>query len=169
MLESNPCPLGSPSGAVTAEAAESLTVRGTPAGSRPCATDAAATSSASTDVPFATSDAPGTDVTTTADVVVVSAGATSAVAGDKHTGKSGVHWSISLFEEILNKRTIVDRRFREHASTYSFSARRKPDTMAKFFVALLVLVAIYAAEAQHNPGHGHKGCFNGYDYDCCRN
>ena len=33
---------------------------------------------------------------------------------------SGVHWSISLFEEILNKRTIVDRRFREHASTYSF-------------------------------------------------
>ena len=54
-------------------------MRGTPAGSRPCATDAAATSSASMDVPFATSDAPGTDATTTADVVVVSTGATSAV------------------------------------------------------------------------------------------
>ncbi|KAI0237865.1 hypothetical protein LSAT2_011547 [Lamellibrachia satsuma] len=65
------------------EAAERITVRGTPAGRRPCATDAAATSSASRDVPFATSDAPGTDATTTADVVVVSAGATTAVATDK--------------------------------------------------------------------------------------
>ncbi|KAI0232353.1 hypothetical protein LSAT2_017307 [Lamellibrachia satsuma] len=27
--------------------------------------------------------------------------------------------SLSLFEEILNKRSIVDRRFREHTSTYS--------------------------------------------------
>ena len=63
-------------------------MRGTRAGSRPCATDAAATSSASTDVPFATGDAPGTDATTTADVVVVSAGATSAVAGDKRTAKT---------------------------------------------------------------------------------
>ena len=69
------------------QAAESLTVRGTRAGSRPCATDAAATSSASTDVPFATSDVPGTDATTIADVVVVSAGATSAVAVDKRTAK----------------------------------------------------------------------------------
>ena len=62
-------------------------MRGTPAGSRPCATDAAATSFASTDVLFATGDALGTDATTTADVVVVSAGATTAVAGDKHTAK----------------------------------------------------------------------------------
>ena len=62
-------------------------MRSTTAGSRPCATDAAATSSASTDVPFATRDAPGTDATTTADAVVVSAGATTAVAGDKDTSK----------------------------------------------------------------------------------
>ena len=62
-------------------------MRGTPAGSRPCATDAVATSSASTDVPFATGDAPGTDATTTADAVVVSAGATNAVAGDKETSE----------------------------------------------------------------------------------
>ena len=62
-------------------------MKGTTAGSRPCATDAVATSSASTDVPFATSDAPGTDATTTADVVVVSDGATNAVAGDKQTVK----------------------------------------------------------------------------------
>ena len=48
------------------QAAERITVRGTPADSRPCATDAVATSSASTDVPFATGDAPGTDATTTA-------------------------------------------------------------------------------------------------------
>ena len=62
-------------------------MKGTTVGSRPCATDAVATSSASTDVPFATSDAPGTDATTTAGVVVVSAGATNAVAGDKQTVK----------------------------------------------------------------------------------
>jgi len=62
------------------QAAERITVRSTRAGSRPCATVAAATLCASTDVPFATSDAPGTDVTTTADAVVVSARATTAVA-----------------------------------------------------------------------------------------
>ena len=55
-------------------------MRGTRAGSRPCATVVAATLCASTDVPFATSDAPRTDATTTADAVVVSAGATTAVA-----------------------------------------------------------------------------------------
>ncbi|KAI0242214.1 hypothetical protein LSAT2_014402 [Lamellibrachia satsuma] len=43
------------------------------------------------------------------------------------------------------------------------SARRKPDVMAKFFVALLVLVAIYAAEANYD------GCYNGFNYDCCNN
>ncbi|KAI0219247.1 hypothetical protein LSAT2_029163 [Lamellibrachia satsuma] len=50
---------------------------------------------------------------------------------------------------------------------WSLFARRKPDVMVKFVIALLVLVAVYAAEAA--PSHGHKGCFNGYDYDCCRN
>ena len=58
-------------------------VRGTTAGRRPFATDAEATSSADMDVPFATGDAPGTDVTTTAFNVVVSAGATAAVASAK--------------------------------------------------------------------------------------
>ena len=62
-------------------------MRGTPAGSRPCATDAVATSSASMDVPFATSDAPGTYATTTADAAVVSAGAYIAVASDKQAAK----------------------------------------------------------------------------------
>ena len=65
------------------QVAERPTVRGTAVGSRPFATDAEATSSADMDVPFATGDAPGTDVTTTVAVVVVSAGATAAVASDK--------------------------------------------------------------------------------------
>ena len=65
------------------QAAESLTVRGTTAGRRPFATAAEATSTADTDVPFATGDAPGTDVTTTVTAIVVSAGATAAAANDK--------------------------------------------------------------------------------------
>ena len=58
-------------------------VRGTTAGRRPFATDAEATSTADMDVPFATGDAPGTDATTTVIAVVVSAGATAAVASAK--------------------------------------------------------------------------------------
>ena len=58
-------------------------VRGTTAGRRPFATDAEATSSVDMDVPFATGDAPGTDVTTTVIPVVVLAGATAAVASAK--------------------------------------------------------------------------------------
>ena len=58
-------------------------VRGTTAGRRPFATDAEATSSVDMDVPFATGDAPGTDATTTVFNVVVSAGATAAVASAK--------------------------------------------------------------------------------------
>ena len=58
-------------------------MRGTASGRRPYATDAEATSSADMDVPFATGDAPGTDVTTTVVAVVVSAGATAAVANAK--------------------------------------------------------------------------------------
>ena len=65
------------------QAAESLTVRGTTAGRRPYAMDAEATSTADMGVPFATGDAPGTDATTTVIIVVVSAGATAAVANDK--------------------------------------------------------------------------------------
>ena len=58
-------------------------MRGTAAGRRPFATDAEATSTADMDVPFATGDAPGTDVTTTVIAIVVSAGATAAVASAK--------------------------------------------------------------------------------------
>ena len=65
------------------QAAESLTVRGTTAGRRPYATVAEATSTADMADPFATGDAPGTDVTTIVITVVVSAGATAAVANDK--------------------------------------------------------------------------------------
>ena len=65
------------------QAAESLTVRGTAAGRRPFATDAEATSTADMDVPFDTGDAPGTDATTIVIAIVVSAGATAAVANDK--------------------------------------------------------------------------------------
>ena len=65
------------------QAAERPTVRGTTAGRRPFATDAEASSTADMDVPFATGDAPGTDATTTVITVVVSAGATAAVANDK--------------------------------------------------------------------------------------
>ena len=57
--------------------------RGTTDGRRPYATDAEATSSADMDVPFATGDAPGTGVTTTVTAIVVSAGATAAVASSK--------------------------------------------------------------------------------------
>ena len=65
------------------QAAESLTVRGTAAGRRLYASAAEATSTADMDVPFATEDAPGTDATTTVTAIVVSAGATAAVANDK--------------------------------------------------------------------------------------
>ena len=65
------------------QAAERPTVRGTAVGNRPYAMDAEATSTADMDVPFATGDAPGTDVTTTVTAIVVSAGATAAVALDK--------------------------------------------------------------------------------------
>ena len=41
------------------------------------------------DVPFATGDAPGTDATTTVITVVVSAGATAAVASAKLIKKEG--------------------------------------------------------------------------------
>ena len=69
------------------QAAESRTVRGTAVGSRLFATDAEATSSADMDVPFATGDAPGTDVTTTVTAIVVSTGATAAVDVDKHISR----------------------------------------------------------------------------------
>ena len=69
------------------QAAERITVRSTKAGSRPCAKDAAAMSSASTDVPFATSDAPRTNPSTITDIIVVSARATNVVEGDKQTAK----------------------------------------------------------------------------------
>ncbi|KAK2159411.1 hypothetical protein NP493_1720g00038 [Ridgeia piscesae] len=36
--------------------------------------------------------------------------------------------------------------------------------MAKYFIALLTLAAVYAAEAQYR----YDGSWNGYDYDCCR-
>ena len=65
------------------QAAERPTVRGTAVGRRPYAMDAEATSTADMDVPFATGDAPGTDATTTVTAIVVSAGATAAVALDK--------------------------------------------------------------------------------------
>ena len=65
------------------QVAESLTVRGTMAGRRPFAMAAEATYTADMDVPFATGDAPGTDVTMTVIAIVVSAGATAAVANDK--------------------------------------------------------------------------------------
>ncbi|KAI0223069.1 hypothetical protein LSAT2_025690 [Lamellibrachia satsuma] len=45
----------------------------------------------------------------------------------------------------------------------SLSERRKLHVMAKFFIALLALLVVYAAEAHHH------GCFNGYDYDSCAN
>ncbi|KAI0218373.1 hypothetical protein LSAT2_029918, partial [Lamellibrachia satsuma] len=95
-------------------AAESITVRGTTAGSRRCATDAAATSSASTDVPFATGDASGTYATTTADVVVVSAGATSAVAGDKQAIKSGVQWY--WYHRLSSKANETSKQLRKDGS-----------------------------------------------------
>ena len=62
-------------------------MRGTAAGSRPFATGAEAMSTADMDVPFATGDAPGTDATTTVIAIVVSAGATTAVASDKRVAK----------------------------------------------------------------------------------
>ncbi|MRA75973.1 hypothetical protein GH890_31560, partial [Bacillus thuringiensis] len=73
-------------------------MRSTAAGSRLFATDAEATSTADMDVPFATGDAPRTDVTTTVIVIVVSTGARTVVATDKQTTRSGFHWSLSLFE-----------------------------------------------------------------------
>ena len=72
------------------QAAESLTVRGTVAGSRPFATDAVATSTADMDVPFATGDAPGTDGTTTVIAIVVSTGATTAAAVDKQISRGDI-------------------------------------------------------------------------------
>ena len=77
------------------QAAERPTVRDTPAGRRPFATDAEATSSADMDVPFATGDVPGTDATTTVIAIVVSAGATAAAASDKHIAKGNVRHSLS--------------------------------------------------------------------------
>ena len=65
------------------QAAESLTVRGTAAGSRPFATDVIATCTASGDVPFATGNATATGDTSTIVSAVVSTHATTAVATDK--------------------------------------------------------------------------------------
>ena len=63
-------------------------MRGTAVGRRPFATDAEATSTADMDVPFATGDACGTYVTTTVTAIVVSAGATAAVASDNQIAQS---------------------------------------------------------------------------------
>ena len=65
-----------------------FSVRGTPAGSRLCATTAVATWCASMDVPNAIDVAAGTVSTTTADAAIVSARAKSAVAGDMQAAKS---------------------------------------------------------------------------------
>ena len=67
------------------QAAESLTVRGTVAGSRPFATDATNTCTASGDVPFAIGNATATGDTSTIVTAVVSTLATTAVATDKQT------------------------------------------------------------------------------------
>ena len=61
-----------------------ITLNDSETGRRPFAIDAEATSTADMDIPFATGDAPGTDATMTVIVIVVSAGATAAVANDKH-------------------------------------------------------------------------------------
>ena len=68
--------------------AERPTVRGTATDRRPYATDAEATSAADMADPFATGDARGTDVTTTVVAIVVSAGATAAVASDNQIAQS---------------------------------------------------------------------------------
>ncbi|KAK2145011.1 hypothetical protein NP493_4048g00005 [Ridgeia piscesae] len=39
--------------------------------------------------------------------------------------------------------------------------------MAKYFIALLALAAVYAAEV--SASCRYDGAWNGYDYDCCRN
>ena len=62
-------------------------MRGTAAGRRSFATNAEVTSTADMDAPFATGDVPGTDATTTLIAIVVSAGATAAVAIDKRVAK----------------------------------------------------------------------------------
>ena len=69
------------------QAAESLTVRGTAAGSRPFATDATSTCTASGDVLFATGHATATDDSSTVTVIAVSIAAMAAVATDKQTAK----------------------------------------------------------------------------------
>lgn len=62
-------------------------MRNTADGRRQSATDAIATSTASGDVPFATSDAADTGVTSTANAIVVSEGATAVVASDKQKNR----------------------------------------------------------------------------------
>ena len=69
------------------QAAESLTVKGTAAGSRPFATDATNTCTVSGDVLFATGHATATEVSSSARAAVVSIDATIAVAIDKQTVK----------------------------------------------------------------------------------
>ena len=61
-------------------------MRGTAAGKRACATDAASTCSAKADVPFATRNVPRTDVTTTASAVVASAHAETETAVESDNG-----------------------------------------------------------------------------------
>ena len=83
------------------QAAERPTVRGTAVGSRPYATDAEAMSTADMDVPFATGDAPGTDVTTTVIAVGVSAVATAAVANDKQVASGDLIHYLKLVGQSL--------------------------------------------------------------------
>ncbi|KAI0219991.1 hypothetical protein LSAT2_028480 [Lamellibrachia satsuma] len=71
-----------------------------------------------------------------------------------------------VVNEVVKRHLATSAPLASHEDLWvtSLSARIKPDVMAKFFVALLVLVAVYAAEAKR----GYGGCFNGFNYDCCR-
>ena len=83
------------------QAAESRTVRGTAVGSRPFAADAEATSTADMADPFATGDAPGTDATMTVTAIVVSAGATAAVAVDKQISRGDTCFTFYIIQSCI--------------------------------------------------------------------
>ena len=88
-------------------------MRGTTAGRRPFATAAEATSTADMDAPFATGDAPGTDVTTTVIAIVVSAGATAAVANDKQVA-SGNLLSFIVWTFYVSNSAYADNTHQHH-------------------------------------------------------
>ncbi|KAK2145010.1 hypothetical protein NP493_4048g00014 [Ridgeia piscesae] len=58
--------------------------------------------------PFATGDAPGTDATMTVTAIVVSAGATAAVAVDKQISRVRSLVCLIVVEDKRNNRTSAD-------------------------------------------------------------